>query len=69
MFRLCITKKKGFFFCSARAFDSCRFWKKVSLRDKKKTFRKNTSLFRETKNIFPAMFFFVWFFVALNNFS
>ena len=36
--------------------------------DKKKHFEKKTSLFREIKNIFPAIFFLLVFFVALNIF-
>ena len=57
-FRPRITKKNMCFFCPARALDCCRFSeKKQSISKDKKNISKKTSLFREIKNIFPAIFF------------
>ena len=67
IFRPRITKNHVVFLCPARALDCCRFMEKI--REIKKYFQKETSLFQEIKKHFPSYVFLLVFFVALINFS
>ena len=61
-FRQRNTKKNMCFFCPSRALDCCRFSKKICLfREIKNHSEKKKFITGDKKNIFPAMFFFLFF--------